>query len=59
MRKQTYWLPFSACGLLLVASCASIVSKTAYPVAITSQPEVGLSRSLRVSRIAVAVQVLK
>jgi len=39
MRKQTYWLPFSACGLLLVASCASIVSKTAYPVAITSQPD--------------------
>jgi len=28
-----------ACGLLLVASCASIVSKTAYPVAITSQPD--------------------
>jgi hypothetical protein len=39
MRKQISWLSVLSCLLLLVASCASIVGKSVYPVAITSQPD--------------------
>lgn len=39
MRMQMSWLSMLSCLLLLVASCASIVGKSAYPVAISSQPD--------------------
>src|SRR5258706_11317663 len=39
MRKQISWMSVLSCLLLLVASCASIVGKSVYPVAITSQPD--------------------
>jgi hypothetical protein len=39
MNQRISRLSVFSCVLLLVASCASIVGKTVYPVAITSQPD--------------------
>ena len=39
MKKRISWLSSLSCILLLVASCASIIGKSVYPVAITSKPD--------------------